>query len=76
MVHKIREAITAGGGGPAAAHFMDGKLPAHTEADNVHTGPYGIAQKQAQYFQLLSLNNMHIMIVKELESQLAMVLKI
>ena len=66
VVREIREAIAARGGGPAAAHFMDGKLLAHTEADNAHAGPYGIAQKQAQYFQLLGLNNMHVMIVKEL----------
>ena len=47
----------------------------HTEANNVHAGPYGIVQKRAQYFQLLGLDSMHIMIVKELESQLAIVLK-
>ena len=54
---------------------MDSKLPAHTEADNVHASPYGIIQKCMQHFQLLSLNNMHIMIVKELKSQLTMVPK-
>ena len=74
-VREIREAIAAGASDAAAAPFMDGKLPAHTEANNVHAGPYGIVQKRAQYLQLLSLDSMHIMIVKELESQLAIVLK-
>ena len=63
-VCEIHEAIAARGSGPATAHFMDGKLLAHTEADNVHASPYGISQKCAQYIQLPSLNNMHIMIMK------------
>ena len=54
---------------------MDGKLPAHTEANNARGGAYGIAQKRAAYFQLLGLDHMHVMLVKALESQLAMVLK-
>ena len=70
-----REAIAAGASDAAAAPFMDGKLPAHTEANNVHAGPYGVVQKRAQYLQLLGLDSMHIMIVKELESRLAIVLK-
>ena len=35
-VREIHEAITAGGSGPATAHFMDSKLLAHTEANNAH----------------------------------------
>ena len=74
-VHKIRKAITAGGGSSAAIPFKDSKLPSHSEADNVHNDSYGIAQRRAEYFQLLSLDSMHIMIVKALESQLTVVLK-
>ena len=74
-MREIREAIAAGGSGPAAAHFTDGKLLAHTEANNAHDSAYGIAQKRAEYFQLLGLDSMHVMIVKALELQLAMVLK-
>ena len=74
-VREIREAIDAGGGNSAAIPFKDGRLPAHTEADNAHHGAYGIAQRWAEYFQLLGLDSMHIMLVKALESQLAAVLK-
>ena len=72
---EIREAIAAGATGPAMAPFMDGKLPAHTEANNAHAGAYGIAQKRAKYLQLIGLDYMHVMVVKALESQLAIVLK-
>ena len=74
-VREIREAIAAGGGSSAAIPFKDGRLPSHTEADNAHHGSYGIAQRRAEYFQLLGLDSMHIMLVKALESQLATVLK-
>ena len=70
-VREICETITAGGGSgsAAAAPFLDGKLPSHTEANNAHDGAYGIAQKRAEYFQLLGLDVMHVMLVKALESQ-------
>ena len=74
-VREICEAITAGGSGSVTIPFKDIRLPSHTEADNVHHGSYGIAQRQAEYFQLLGLDSMHIMLVKVLKSQLATVLK-
>ena len=74
-VREIRAAIAAGGGGSAAIPFKDGRLPSHTEADNAHYGSYGVVQRRAEYFQLLGLDSMHIMLVKALESRLATVLK-
>ena len=59
----------------AAALLEDGRLPSHTEADSAHHGSYGVVQRRAEYFQLLSLDSMHILLVKALESRLAAVLK-
>ena len=41
----------------------------------MHNSPYGIIQKRAEHFQLLSLDTMHIMLVKALKSQLTIMLK-
>jgi len=76
-VREIRAAIAAGNGSgeAAATPFLDGKLLSHTESDNAHGLAYGIAQKRAEYFQLLGLDVMHVMLFRALESQLAVVLK-
>ena len=77
VVHKICKAIAAGGGtaSDAAVPFLDGKLLSHTLANNAHDGAYGITQRKAEYYQLLGLDTMHVMLVKALESQLTIVLK-
>ena len=75
VVREIREAIAAGATGPAMAPFMDGKLPPHTDATSTHSGDYGIVQRRAKYLQLIGLDYMHVMVVKALELQLAIVLK-
>ena len=69
-VREIRAAIAAGNGSgeAAATPFLDGKLPSHTESDNAHSLAYGIAQKRAEYFELLGLDVMHVMLFRALES--------
>ena len=76
-VCEIHATIAAGGGGGIAAivPFLDGKILSHTEANNTHHSLYGIAQEQAAYFQLLSLDVMHVTLIKVLELQLTIMLK-
>ena len=76
-VREIHATIAAGGGSSVAAvvPFLDSKILSHTEANNAHHSLYGITQEQAAYFQLLSLDVMHVTLIKALESQLTIVLK-
>ena len=53
---------------------VPGSVP-QPPCNNAHSSSYGIAQKRAAYFQLLGLDVMHVMLLKALESQLAVVLK-
>ena len=61
-VHEIHKAIAASNGSrdAAATPFLDSKLLSHTESNNVHSLTCSIAQERAAYFQLLSLDVMHI----------------
>jgi hypothetical protein len=70
-VREIRESIAAGKGSgeAAAAPFLNGKLPSHTESNNAHGGAYGIAQERAAYFQLLGLDVMHVMLLRARSSR-------